>query len=47
MDRVLKSVRIVLPPRPAPDARADPPDDAALPSALAVSRVGLWPPPRG
>ena len=46
MDRVLKSVRITLPARPAPETRADQADVEALRSALAVSRVGLWPPPR-
>jgi hypothetical protein len=43
---VLKSVRITLPARP-PVARHPEQDDVeALRSAVAVSRVGLWPPPR-
>jgi hypothetical protein len=46
MDGVLKSVRITLPGRPAPAQRAEQADVEALRSALAVARVGLWPPPR-
>jgi hypothetical protein len=45
MDRVLKSVRIRLPARPAPEARPDQADVETLRRALAVARVGLWPPP--
>jgi hypothetical protein len=48
MAGVLKSPRIVLPGRP-PAAPAPPPAQAdveALRSAVAVARVGLWPPPR-
>jgi hypothetical protein len=47
MGRVLKSLRIVLPGRPP--AGSPPPgrdDVEALRSAVAVARVGLWPPPR-
>jgi hypothetical protein len=44
---VLKSVRIVLPGRPAAvPPRVEQDDVEALRSSLAVARVGLWPPPR-
>jgi hypothetical protein len=48
MDRVLKSVRILLPsrPAPAPPPRVEQRDVEVLRSANAVARVGLWPPPR-
>jgi hypothetical protein len=46
MDRVLKSARITLPGRPPSAPRAEQRDVEALRSAIAVSRVGLWPPPR-
>jgi hypothetical protein len=47
MERVLKSVRITLPARrPPATVRVDQDDVEALRSASAVSRVGLWPPPR-
>jgi hypothetical protein len=44
---VLKSLRITLAGRPAAaPAPVDQADVEALRSALALSRVGLWPPPR-
>ena len=46
MGGVLKSVRIVLPGRPAPAPRADQSAVESLRSAHAIARVGLWPPPR-
>jgi hypothetical protein len=46
MDRVLKSIRIMLPGRPASAPRADQDDVEALRSANAVVHVGLWPPLR-
>jgi len=45
---VLKSLRILLPSRPpAAVPHVDQDDVEALRSGVAVSRVGLWPPPRG
>jgi hypothetical protein len=45
---VLKSARIRLPGRPrAAVARVAQRDVEVLRSAVAISRVGLWPPPRG
>jgi hypothetical protein len=46
MGGVLKSIRIILPARPAPAPRDDQGAVEALCSAHAVARVGLWPPPR-
>jgi hypothetical protein len=44
---VLKSLRITLPGRaPGAPLRVEQADVEALRSAAAVSRVGLWPPPR-
>ncbi|HEX2105849.1 MAG TPA: hypothetical protein VHF51_19520 [Solirubrobacteraceae bacterium] len=43
---MLKSLRIVLPGRPAPAPPVEQRDVEALRSAHAVARVGLWPPPR-
>jgi hypothetical protein len=45
--RVLKSARKTLPTRPsATPRRVDQADVEALRSSIAVTRVGLWPPPR-
>ena len=46
MGGVLKSVRILLPGRPAPAPRADQNAVESLRSANAFAHVGLWPPPR-
>ena len=46
MDRVLKSSRKTPRLRPPAAPRPDQSDVEALRSAIAVSRVGLWPPPR-
>jgi hypothetical protein len=42
---VLKSIRILKPGRPPAAARVRQADVDALRSAVAVARVGLWPPP--